>query len=292
MLEAPFDIVEPQSGETPVLVEVPHAGLWLDAEAASYNLAPTRCIARDADLYVDELFADSPSLGATFLFTRLSRYVVDLNREADDIDGASVRGAPVRDRPRGVMWRLTSDGLPILREPLPEREYRRRIDCFHAPYHRAIQQILERKRQRFGLALMLCAHSMPSPRRFGPSSTPRLADLVPGTRGRTSADARFIDRVDRVGKDRGYRVQHDIPYRGGFSTTHYGRPKDGVHAIQLEIARRPYMDEETLGRRDGDFERVRELARDMVSSLVEEATAAARAGLDREASLEPSADRS
>lgn len=279
MLEASFEIIEPPDGrQSPVLVEVPHAGQWIDSEAASYVTAPARCLARDADLYVDELFAEAPSLGATYLYARLSRYIVDLNRAGDDIDGAAVSGAPARDRPRGVIWRLTSDGLPVLREPLPRAEYERRIRAFHEPYHRCLKQTLERKRDRFGFAVLLCAHSMPSPRPRGRGITPRLADIVPGSRGRTSADALWIDLVEQVGSARGWRVQHDVPYRGGHSTAHYGRPEEGIHAVQVEIARRLYMDEEHLGRLDEGFSTVRAFARELVERTVAEAQRAAAQG--------------
>ena len=279
VLEASFEIVEPPSGQTsPVLVEVPHAGLWLDAEAATYMTVPARCMARDADLYVDELFADAPTLGATMLCTRLSRYIVDLNRAADDIDGSAVAGAPARDRPRGVIWRLTSDGLPVLREPLPRSEYLRRIRRFHEPYHRCLRETLERKREEFGFAVLLCAHSMPSPRPRGRGITPRLADIVPGTRGRTSAGGPWIDLVERVGRQRGWRVQHDVPYRGGYATTHYGRPDDGIHAVQLEIARRLYMDEERLAKLPEGFSAVRDFAGELVATLVAEARPAVPEG--------------
>ncbi len=270
MLERSFDILEPAE-DSPVLVEVPHAGLWLDAESASSTVAPAHCIARDADLYVDELFADAPAHGATLVFARLSRYVVDLNRAPDDYDGAAVAGGPVRERPRGVIWRLTSDGLPVLREPIAAGECARRIARFHGPYHAAVAELLERKRARFGFALMLCAHSMPTPRpRRRGMRDDATAELVPGTRGRTSADDRFIDIVERAGLDMGWRVEHDTPYRGGYSTQHYGRPGERLHAVQVEIARRLYMDEQTLARSQG-FSGVKRFADGLVAALVHDA---------------------
>jgi N-formylglutamate deformylase len=265
----PFDIIEPND-ETPVLVEVPHAGLWLDAEAAGWTTAPARCIARDADLYVDELFANSADAGATLLCARLSRYVVDLNRASDDFDRGAVVGGPHLGRPRGVIWRLTSDGLPVLRDPISVSEYERRVRLFHAPYHGALQSLLDRKRDRFGFAVMLCAHSMPTPRPRGGINV-HTADLVPGTQGRTAADGRYIDLIDRVGVEHGWCVEHDVPYRGGYSTRHYGRPDENVHVVQLEIARRLYMDETTLGRHPEGFAQVMEFAKDVVEQLVQEA---------------------
>ena len=274
---APFNIDEPPDGDSPVLVEVPHAGLAIDAESLAWLSAPAHFIARDADLYVDELFVRSPELGATLLRANMSRYVVDLNRSGDDFDGGTVTGGPAIDRPRGVVWRLTSAGTPALRKRLSGAELLRRRAEFYQPYHDALCALLERKRQRFGFAILLCAHSMPSPirspqARLGrgilqqPTAPP--ADLVPGSRGRTSAAAEWIDVVQTVAETHTLHVQHDTPYRGGFSTGHYGQVDNHWHAVQIEIARRLYMDEETFEREAPGFERIRDFANDLVSQLV------------------------
>jgi N-formylglutamate deformylase len=273
----PFEVIEPRSGESAVVVEVPHAGLWIDPESLAFTFAPARSIARDADLYVDELFRDVPGEGATLLTARASRFVVDLNRSEVDVDGEAVEGAGRARNPRGVVWRLTTDGDPILAEPLPRLELERRLDAVYRPYHRTLEALLQRKRDRFGHVVLLCAHSMPSQprpllqavngaRQLAPPS-PYRADLVPGTQGRTSAAGAVIDRVDAHGKAFGFSIRHDDPYRGGFSTAHYGRPAQGVHAIQIEIARRRYMDESTLRIDAQGFRAVREFARTLAARL-------------------------
>lgn len=268
MVQAPFDIVEPVADDSPVLVEVPHAGLAVDAESAAWMIAPIEGVARDADLYVHELFADAPQLGATLLIANVSRYVVDLNRGPNDFDNRSVLDGPQADRPRGVIWRLTSAGHPVLRQPLPNSELRRRRERYYAPYHQALRDILERKRRRFGFAVLLCAHSMPSPR---PAREHPPSDLIPGTRSRTSAASRWIDLVDRCGREAGFMVRHDAPYKGGFSTGHYGQPQQRWHAVQLEIARRLYLDERTLAPTTG-MSRMRDFANNLVSQLIQTAT--------------------
>jgi N-formylglutamate deformylase len=277
MADQPFEIIEPDGEDSPVLVEVPHAGLAIDAESASYMAAPLSCVARDADLYVDRLFADTPAAGATLLYARVSRYVVDLNRPEDDYDGATVVGGPTRERPRGVIWRLSSDGLPVLHERLPRRECARRIERYYRPYHDALARLLERKRDRFGFAVLLCAHSMPTPRNRGRRPVEAQADLVPGSRGRTSAAPEWIDLVEEVGVARGWTVRHDTPYRGGYSTTHYGRPNDRIHAVQIEIARRLYMDERRLAPTTEGFASVKAFASDLVTRMVGQACARAAA---------------
>jgi N-formylglutamate deformylase len=263
----PFEVREPKGGESPVLVEVPHAGLALDAEALAFTVAKAKSIAHDADLYVDELFQDVPHEGATLLWARTSRYLVDLNRGERDFDAESAEGGGSTPLPRGLIWRLTTEGEAIVSAPLPRAEVERRLALDYRPYHACLAAILQRKRERFGFAVMLCAHSMPSLPRGGIEPAPHRADLVPGSRGRTTASGAVIDRVDAHGRAHGWSVRHDDPYRGGFSTGHYGRPARGVHVVQIEIARRLYMDEPTLRRDRKGFQAVSEFGRTLAARL-------------------------
>lgn len=252
-MRAPFTVIEPTGEETPLVVEVPHAGIFVDAPTLSRLTAPARAIGRDADLYVDELYAEAPAGGATLVASHISRYVCDLNRGEGDIDAESVQGGPPHARAtRGIIWRLTSDGARVLDGPLPMSELERRLGLYYRPYHAAIGGVLERKLARFGFAIMLAAHSMPSVGRTA-HGDPQIvrADVVPGTRGRTSAASVFIDSVDAHARAAGFSVAHDDPYQGGYTTQHYGRPSLHVHVVQVELARRLYMDEPTLSKHAG-----------------------------------------
>lgn len=199
--------------------------------------------------------ARAPARRRRLIVANTSRYVLDLNRAEDDWDNAAVEPRPGSlpprspgSMPRGLVWRLTTDGEPALARPLPRAELDARIQALHRPYHAAVQAILTRKQAEFGFALLLAAHSMPSnstaAARRGlrsPATVPR-ADVVPGTQGRTTASAAFIDAVDAHAAAHGLSVRHDDPYKGGYSTRHYGRPHAGQHAVQVELARRLYMD--------------------------------------------------
>jgi N-formylglutamate amidohydrolase len=267
-VRAPFSVIEPSGEETPLIVEIPHAGLWVDGPALATLAAPAKSIGRDADLWVDELYADAPSRGATVIAAHVSRYVIDLNRSEKDVDAESVEGAPKNARAtRGIVWRLTSDGARVLDGPLSREELERRLDTFYRPYHNALGALIERKRARFGFSIVLAAHSMPSVGRVAHGDpTADRADVVPGTRGRTSASGRFIDAVDAHARASGYTVAHDNPYQGGFTTTHYGRPQASSHVVQVELARRLYMDEVTL-RKTGGFDRLRVFCGELVRRL-------------------------
>src|SRR5579863_5893572 len=105
-----FTVHAPQGTETPLVVEIPHAGLDVPVHFLPDLLASARSLGRDADLYVDELYGASHREGASVLVARTSRYVVDLNRAEDDIDAHSVAGGPDVHSPRGVVWRNTGEG--------------------------------------------------------------------------------------------------------------------------------------------------------------------------------------
>jgi N-formylglutamate amidohydrolase len=287
-MRAPFERIEPTGPETPVIVEIPHAGLDVAPPFLEPLSAPARSIARDADLYVDGLYADAPAMGATMLVARTSRYVIDLNRSEVDVDGEVVEGGrPDIRLHHGLVWRTTSDGERALSRRLTPGELHERLEAVWRPYHRALAELIERKRERFGLAVVLAAHSMPSSERSaraatngtqghgagaagGTSSDPvdRRADVVPGTRGRRSAGTQFIDAVESHARRHGWTVRHDDPYAGGYTTQHYGRPGDRVHAVQVELARRLYLDEGSL-RPLSTFDAVRAWCRGLVAALAE-----------------------
>ena len=251
-----------------MVVEVPHAGLELDVDAEQWLLAPEQCRARDADLYVDELYADAPSLGATLLVARVSRYVCDLNRSESDFDARAVEGATGQSMPHGLIWHTTTDGKPTMRGPLGRAELDRRLTAIYRPYHERLWELLSRKRERFGFAVLLCGHSMPSRARVGPrGSFARRADVVPGSRGFTSAAPVVIEMPAKLARARGWTTAHDSPYRGGFTTGHYGRPSEHLHAVQVELSRRLYMDERSLERKRGAFEETRDFCGALVRAL-------------------------
>jgi N-formylglutamate amidohydrolase len=264
----PFVIVEPTTDETPVVVEVPHAGLRVDPESLRHLVAPIRCIARDADFEVQRVYEVAPACGATLLVATHSRFVVDLNRARDDFDGLTVEGGPERVQPRGVVWRTTTDGEPMLPRRLSQAELTRRLERFYDPYHDALERIIERKRRRFGFAVVVAGHSMPSSGRRGHVDVGHgRADVVPGTRGRTTAAGALIERVDEVAAGHGLSVAHDDPYRGGYSTIRWGRPAERVHALQIELARRLYLEDDELALEPAGLASTRRFVTDLLRSL-------------------------
>jgi N-formylglutamate deformylase len=253
-----------------VLVEVPHSGLQVPPEVESEIDATPLAMLRDSDIYVDQLYQRAPDYGATLLVSRVSRYVVDLNRGPDDVDSAAVPRHPKgRHIPaRGVVWRARTDGTPLLRAPLTVEQFTRRLELFYDPYHRTLREVAAQIREQHGRVVILAAHSMPSAgRRTLGGGEIRRADIVPGTRGRSSADGRIIDLIDSHFREAGLSVKHDDPYRGGWTTSSYGAPKRGQHAVQIELNRALYVDEKTSEIKPSDFAQLQTVLDQLVGKL-------------------------
>jgi N-formylglutamate amidohydrolase len=272
MHPAPFIQRDPPAGarETALIVEIPHAGVAVPPQFMPDLVAPVRVLGRDADLYVDELYDGAPLAGASVLVAQLSRYVIDLNRAEDDVDAEAATSGRGSGAPRGLIWRMTTEGQKVLAAPLDARALAARVEEVYRPYHAALSALVARKLERFGRAVILAGHSMPSVARTAHGDPGRVrADVVPGTLGRTSAAGKYIDAVDTCARELGWSVAHDDPYKGGFTTKRHGRPHESVHVVQVELARRLYMDETTLRKAHGAFEMTRTFCLGLVRRLGE-----------------------
>ncbi len=254
----------------PVFVEVPHAGLAIPDRAVDVVRPSADAIGRDADIYVDRLWAFAPDEGATLLSAKVSRFVVDLNRDENDIDGRVVEGAPKRNTPaRGVIWRTATDGSVLLKRPLHHDAYEERMREFYRPYHDALRMQLAEHQLRYGVVYCYAAHSMPSHGRSRLSrKRVRRADIVPGSLGRSSACPEMIELADAHFRSYGLSVKHDEPYRGGFTTQNYGRPEEHTHVLQIEINRALYVDELTLEPKPRAFAQLQEILRELVQKSI------------------------
>jgi len=235
---------------SPLVLSIPHAGIG----TAGFDAAMVAGldVRNDGDLFVDRLYGVAPDDPASagvwagpYVVAGLSRFVCDMNRDPDDVSPQAVpeHPAPRNADGRGFIWAVTTEGKPTMSRPLTLAEWQARRDV-HAAYHGAIREALDRARARFGFAVLLDGHSMPSVGRTGHKDPGRpRADVVPGDRDGTSCSPALSRLVEAHFKSRGYTVAFNEPYKGGFITAHHGRPHDHVHAIQIELRRDLYMDE-------------------------------------------------
>jgi N-formylglutamate amidohydrolase len=149
----------------------------------------------------------------------------------------------------GTIARIVGTGEEIYRGKLRFADAVRRIEGFYEPYHRALRRLVDETRARFGHCVLVDCHSMPSGWAGERPRDSRKVDMVLGDCFGTSCAPSVIETAERTLRDRGYTVNRNAPYAGGYTTRHYGRPRQGVHALQIEINRDLYMDEALLERR-------------------------------------------
>ncbi|MBC7433415.1 MAG: N-formylglutamate amidohydrolase [Rubritepida sp.] len=245
---AAFRLARPARVLSPVIFASPHSGRdYPAAFIASARLDPL-ALRRSEDGFVDALFGDAPDLGAPLLAAEFPRAYCDANREPWELD-PDMFDSPLPDwvniaSPRvgaglGTIARVVANGERIYHRKLPFAEAEQRIRHCWQPYHAALSALIAETRDQFGHCLLIDCHSMPT----HPSQQGTPPDMVLGDAHGTTCAPRASRLVESFLGDFGYRVQRNDPYAGGYITRHYGRPREGVHVLQLEVARPLYMDE-------------------------------------------------
>lgn len=259
---APFDVIRPARQRAPVIFASPHSGQHYPDDLMAVTDLSALVLRRSADNFVEELFAAAPQHGAPLIHATYGRAYLDLNREPWELDPrmfteelpSHVNTTSLRVAGGlGTVPRLAADGRDIYRQHLDFNEVRQRLNRVYFPYHHCLARMIEDCQLAFGHCLLIDCHSMPSSSgqrsqsNGRPNSTTgigdRRADIVLGDRFGTACAPELIDCVHHKLQDLGLRVQRNNPYAGGFTTYHYGRPGSGVHALQIEVNRRLYMDE-------------------------------------------------
>jgi formiminoglutamase len=230
------DWLEVHRGNSPLLVSFPHTGTDLPADLEANFLSPWQA-RRDADWWVDRLYGFAAGLGATTLRTRISRSVIDVNR---DPSGASLYPGQATTE---LCPTTDFDGAPLYRNGATpdDAEIARRRETYFAPYHDALRLELERLRKAHAKVVLFDAHSIRSriPRLFDGE----LPQFNIGTNSEKSCSPKLTTAVLNICTATGYSHVVNGRFKGGWTTRHYGRPGEGIHAIQLELACRGYMDE-------------------------------------------------
>ena len=226
-------------GSAPLLVSLPHDGIALPEELAN-RLTPEARGVPDTDWFVSRLYDFAKRLGASLLVPVNSRYVIDLNRPPDDqslYPGRNTTGlCPVQ--------RFTGEPVYLPGQEPSANEVAARVESYWRPYHEALAGELARLRAAHGRALLWDGHSIRSTVPF--LFEGRLPDFNLGTvAGASCAPARQA-RIEAVLSAQGdYTWVANGRFKGGYITRHYGRPAEGVDAVQLELAQSTYMDEAT-----------------------------------------------
>ena len=230
--------VEVNRGDSPIVLGFPHTGTHVPPEIFERLNARGQTLS-DTDWHIhtlyDGLLPDVTTVRATF-----HRYVVDANR---DPSGASLYPG---QNTTGLVPVTDFDGAPIWIDAPDATEIEARRQSFHAAYHAALEAEMQRVRERHGIAILYDCHSIRSviPHLFQGT----LPDFNIGTNHGVTCDAKVEDAVVGVcAAANGYSSVLNGRFTGGWTTRHYGRPSEGWHAIQMELAQSTHLDNENEG---------------------------------------------
>ncbi|RAK58461.1 N-formylglutamate deformylase [Phenylobacterium hankyongense] len=227
--------LEVRRGEAPLVVSFPHTGSDLPPDLERAYVSPWLA-RKDTDWWIDRLYDFATDLGATTVRTRISRSVIDVNR---DPSGASLYPGQATTE---LCPLTTFDGETLYRGAAPDvAEISRRRAAYFEPYHAALDAELARLRARHGKVVLYEAHSIRSviPRLF----EGELPNFNLGTNAGASCGPALTARVEAACDASPFSRVTDGRFKGGWTTRRYGRPETGTHAIQMELACRGYMDE-------------------------------------------------
>lgn len=264
--DSPYRLRRPVRQTVPLIFASPHSGANYPADFLAASRLDPLALRKSEDSFVDELFAAAPGFGAPLLSADFPRVYCDVNREPWEMDPAMFEGplppwvnttSPRVSAGLGTIARIVTSGETVYRGRLTFAEAEDRVRRCWQPYHQALNTLIEETRQAFGVCLLIDCHSMPA----HPSQSANPPDFVLGDAHGTTCAQRLTRAAEDVLLGQGYRVRRNDPYAGGYVTRHYGRPREGVHALQIEVARGLYMDERRIERRPGMANLTRDLSR-------------------------------
>lgn len=253
MPKAAYKLLMPETRTTSVIFASPHSSRDYPRGFLRQTVLDDHAIRSSEDAFVDRLFAVAPRFGAPFLEAGAPRAYIDMNRSADELDPALIQGMKnVSYNPRivsglGVVPRVVANARCIYRGKLTMDEVRARLDGFWHPYHARLQQLLTESNTMFGESILIDCHSMPHEAldSMVRSGLPR-PEVVLGDRFGAAASSEVVEQVEQAFVDEGLGVARNVPFAGAYTAQHYGRPSRHQHAIQIEIDRSLYMNEQLI----------------------------------------------
>jgi len=231
-----MSLIEIRPGNSALVLGLPHTGTWLPEDVAT-NLNNTGLAVADTDWHIHDLY-DGLLQEVTSVRTKVHRYAIDVYR---DPSGESLYPG---QNTTGLCPLTDFDGVPIYQKGhAPDAaETDARLKAYHQPYHSALKTELDRVRALHGFAILYDCHSIRSKIPFLFEGT--LPDFNIGTNSGASCDPGIQSAVaDICGRAEGYTSIVNGRFKGGWTTRHYGRPFEGIHALQMELAQSAYMQE-------------------------------------------------
>lgn len=250
----PPPLIHRPVGDLPVILSVPHSGRDYSPQLIRSACQGRPALASLEDPLVDRLVWRALARGLGAVIARAPRAAIDCNRAEDEIDPAVISRAPparLSARARGglgIVPARTARHGALWKAPLTMAALEQRLDQAHRPYHRAVAELLGLTVDRFGCALLIDCHSMPSP-------APGIPPIVLGDAHGRSAGRWLSDAALAAVRGCGFGVRLNDPFAGGHIIERHGRPLEGIHALQMEIDRSAYLDQR-MARPGPGFDRI------------------------------------
>ncbi|MGI4799782.1 MAG: N-formylglutamate amidohydrolase [Janthinobacterium lividum] len=251
LAEPLYHLACPERRSSPLIVASPHSGRDYPPQFVAASRLDYHALRRSEDCFVDRLFEGAIAQGLPILTADFPRAYCDVNREQWELDPdmfvdklpawCNTRTARV-NAGFGTIARFVSSGEPIYRDKLSFAEADERIRTCWQPYHAVLSDLINETCTARGNCVLLDCHSMPSePPRSGRRPEPHF---ILGDAHGTSCDPILPYAAQTFLEQHGFQVKRNDPYAGGYVTRHYGRPRNGVHVLQLEVSRGLYLDQQ------------------------------------------------
>lgn len=244
---------------SPVLFSIPHDGTFIPENIAQ-NMHEFALKTPDRDFFVSQLFSFAKDFDISLLQTKLSRYVIDMNRPPDNTPMYPGQSVP------GLCPTSSFDKRELYKQAPDAKEIKRRISNYWQPYHQIIRDKLDLIKQQHGFAVLFDAHSIKShvPRFF----KGQLPDINIGTHSSQSCSTEMENKIKQILEaQNNYSFVFNERFKGGYITRHYGQPEQNIQAIQIEISQATYMDEENNRYAIDKAEKLKTLLIRLVNSL-------------------------
>jgi N-formylglutamate deformylase len=260
-----FFIIEPAGKKVPVILSSPHSGVDFPDELKTHFRPELMAQPDDTDWFVHDLYNFAPKLGITIIHARFSRWVIDLNRNPESVplytDGRIITELVPKTDFLGNEIYVDQKFLPN------DEEIARRLENYYRPYYQKIESLLAERIAEFGQVLLWDAHSI---RRFVPTiQNEPFPDLILGDNDEKSAEKKIIEIALNGLRQGKYGVNHNSPFKGGNITRHFGKPETKVHALQLEMAKTNYMDDNELSFNESRADEIRNVLHPVFENLIE-----------------------
>lgn len=223
-----YQIINSNKNEIPVIITIPHSGIYLNKFI--YDNLLEDVILANTDWYLQDFYSFLEELGFTVIINNISRYVIDPNRDINAKNETNYTNT--------LIYTKTTWGKEMYKNKPDLVEITKRINNFYIPYHKSIEKEINKKLQHFNKVYLIDLHS------FGREQS---TDIVLGNNNETTTSQEFINYIEKILNEKNFKVQRNIPYKGGYIVRYHGKNINKCETIQIELSYKSYIEKREFG---------------------------------------------